>query len=368
MQDAECGVHLDWPRDLANEPIAEGRQPMADSRWPTADGRRPPADGRRPKAASRWPTTDSPAKACDIRRHNPIPDKIASPLTRRSLLADAVARLEAAGVEDARRSAEWMLEASLGLNARTELIARPDEVVNLDAAAEFESAVSRRAKGEPVQYVLGYADFHGLRIAVTPAVLIPRPETEEVTEEALRRLEGRPEPWVLDVGTGSGAIALAIKQARPDAEVIGCDASTDALDVAAANAASLGLDVAFAPADALTEDFGAGLGTAFDLVISNPPYVPDTERAGLQREVRDWEPANALFVPGDDPLLFYRALSAATDRLLKPGGVLVVETHTDQAGAVRDLFVNARLEGVAIRRDMAGHERIVTAFRPLEER
>ncbi len=286
-------------------------------------------------------------------------------MTRRSLLADAVARLEGAGVDDARRNAEWLLEDALGIEGRAELIARPDEEVEKRAAETFVKAIARRAAGEPVQYILGQVDFHGLRLAITPAVLIPRPETEELTEEALRRLEGRPEPWVLDVGTGSGAIALAIKQARPDAEVIGCDTSPTALELAAVNAARLGLDVAFAPADALADDFGAGIDVAFDLVVSNPPYVPKTERPSLQREVRDWEPALALFVPGDDPLVFYRALAGAASRLVKPGGVLVVETHAELAGDVAALFAGAGLDRVVIRRDLAGHERIVIAERPL---
>jgi release factor glutamine methyltransferase len=224
--------------------------------------------------------------------------------------------------------------------------------------------VERRAAGEPVQYIIGRVAFRGLTLDVTPAVLIPRPETEEVAGELLRRLEGRPEPWVLDVGTGSGAIALAVKQERPDAEVFACDVSPDALDVAAGNAERLGLDVAFAPADALAPGFPAGRPGAFDAVVSNPPYVPETERAGLQREVRDWEPPGALFVPGDDPLLFYRALATAALEMLKPGGVIVVETHADHGDAVRALFVAAGLENATLSRDLAGRDRIVAAERP----
>ena len=284
-------------------------------------------------------------------------------MTRRDLLADAVARLAAAGVEDARRSAEWMLEDVLGLDAaaRPLLLGRPDEGVSPDAAVAFEKMVARRAGREPVQYVLGHTNFFGLHLAVSPAVLIPRPETEEVAEEALRRLEGTATPWVLDVGTGSGAIALAVKHTRPDAEVFGCDTSTDALEVAAANAERLGLEVAFAPADLLDPSFAHDLPPAFDLVVSNPPYVPASEREGLQPEVRDWEPDAALYVPADDPLLFYRALAALAPTLLKPGGHLVVETHADHGAAVCELFASAGLAGATLTRDMAGHDRIVAA-------
>jgi release factor glutamine methyltransferase len=286
-------------------------------------------------------------------------------VTRRHALATAIAQLEEAGVEDARRNAEWLLEDAIGATDRTEVVARPDDDLTDEQAGAFTAAVDRRAAGEPVQYILGRAHFRDLVLRVTPAVLIPRPETEELTQEVIEVLEGRPEPWVLDVGTGSGAIALAIKRARPDAEVIACDASEEALEVAGGNAERLDLEITLATADALAPDFAAGHGAVFDVVVSNPPYVPLDERPSLQREVRDWEPAGALFVPGDDPLVFYRALAAASHRLLKTGGVLVVETHADHGVAVRDLFVEAGLTAPTLRTDLAGRDRIVTATRGL---
>ena len=278
-------------------------------------------------------------------------------MTRRALLDLAVARLEAAGIDGPRRTAEWMLEEATGAT-RVAILARPEAPVEADAEAAFHEMLARRLEREPVQYVLGHADFYGLRLAVTPAVLIPRPETEEVVEEALRRVRGHERPWVLDVGTGSGAVALAVKHARPDAEVFSVDVSPDALAVAAANAERLGLDVTFVLGDALRPQLAADVPPTFDLVVSNPPYVPASEGAGLEPEVRDWEPVLALFVADADPLRFYRALAGHAGALLKPGGWLVAETHADHGAGVCALFAEAGLADCAILPDLAGRDRI----------
>lgn len=285
------------------------------------------------------------------------------PPTRLSLLDDATARLATAGVEDARRTAEWMLEDALGLS-RTALVAGLREPVSPADADAFAARLARRLAREPVQYVLGHADFFGLRLLVSPAVLIPRPETEELVEDVLRRLAFTNDPWVLDVGTGSGAIALAIKHKRPDAEVFACDVSEDALAVARENAERLGLEITFCHADALEPAFADGVPATFHAVVSNPPYVPAAEAPTLAPEVRDFEPHAALFVPDADPLVFYRALAGHAPRLLRPGGHLVCETHADYGTAVRDLFAEAGLREATIRRDLAGRERIAAAVWP----
>ena len=284
-------------------------------------------------------------------------------MTRRDFLDAAVRRLSRAGVEDARRTAEWIVEDATGAR-RVDLYLRPDVELGAAETALAERYLARRAAGEPVQYVLGSADFYGLRLAVTPAVLIPRPETETVVEHALGLVGDHEAPLVLDVGTGSGAIALAVKSERPDAEVIGVDVSPDALAVAAGNAGRLGLDVTFVEADLLRPSFADEVPAAFALVVSNPPYVPLAERAGLQREVRDHEPGTALFVPDDDPLRFYRALAERAERLLAPGGWLVAETHADRGQDVAALWAGAGLENVEVHPDLAGRDRVAVARRP----
>ena len=282
------------------------------------------------------------------------------PWTRRALLDEAVRRLEAAGVPEARRNAEWMLGEALGCG-RAMLYAYPERPVPPDAARRFMEMTTRRERREPLQYVLGHTDFFGLRVRVTPDVLIPRPETEQVVEAALERLEGAAAPRILDVGTGSGCIALALKHARRDAEVFACDVSRAALAVAAANARALGLDVAFLPADALAPDFPARVPGPFDLLVSNPPYVPPGEAATLAPEVAAHEPHRALFTDAD-PLQFYRALTRHAGALVRPGGALVFETHADHAGAVRDLLAAAGFADVRLENDLAGLPRIVSGI------
>ena len=277
-------------------------------------------------------------------------------MTRRALLDAAVARLAAAGVDDARRTAEWIVEDVTGAR-RVDLYARPDATVEPAEAAAVDRMLARRAAGEPVQYVLGSADFYGLTLDVTPAVLIPRPETETVVEHALGRIAGVQAPWVLDVGTGSGAIALAVKHERPDAQVFAADVSAAALAVAAGNAERLDLDVTFIESDALRPAFADAVPPTFALVISNPPYVPASEAPTLQRELAH-EPDTALFVPDHDPLVFYRALAGHAERLLQPGGVLVAETHADFGRQVASLWTEAGLADVEVLSDLAGRDRV----------
>lgn len=279
---------------------------------------------------------------------------------RRELLDEGTRCLTAAGVRNARREAEWLLSETLRVS-RAMLYARPRKAVPAEEARAFRARLQRRAGGEPLQYVLGHADFFGLRLTVTPSVLIPRPETEDVVAGALRRLHAVPDPTILDVGTGSGCIALALKAERPDAAVHACDVSRDALVVARANAEACGLNVQFFHADVLANS--GVLPADLDLLISNPPYIPSDEAAALPVSVRAHEPGVALF-SGDDPLRFYRLLTRQAPRLLAPGGQLVLETHADHASDVAALLGRSALEGVTVENDSFGQPRLVCGAMP----
>ena len=281
----------------------------------------------------------------------------------RILLEDAVRRLGAAGIDAPRRNAEWLLCEALG-TSRAGLYAASGERVDSGDALCFEEMLVRRLRREPVQYILGYAEFMGLRMVVTPDVLIPRPETEELVVAALPCLPADRPPLVLDAGTGSGCIALAIRAARPDARVYACDVSEAALVVARRNAAAHGLAVAWIAADMLGNlDFLlARVPSGLDLLISNPPYVPEGEMAALSEEVRAWEPSVALVAPGD-PLVFYRRLAEHGLRMIRPGGWLALETHAEYGDSVRALLAAAGYAEVSLRKDMAGRDRIVLGRR-----
>ncbi len=275
-------------------------------------------------------------------------------------LRETVATLESAGVDDARRTAEWLLEALVGCS-RARLYAYPETPLGDAQRATLARWVARRQAGEPVQYIVGAAAFCGLDLIVTPAVLIPRPETEEVVAAALETIAGRAAPRVLDAGTGSGAIALALKNARPDADVWALDVSPEALAVAAQNAAHLGLDVHLVCADLLAPRLD-GVEGPFDLLVSNPPYIPDAERPELAYHVRAFEPRLALF-SGAEPFVFYHALARHACRLVPPGGAVVAETHADYAGGAAACFAPPHFTEVKVRRDLHGRPRVAMARR-----
>lgn len=273
------------------------------------------------------------------------------------LLEDAVRRLGDAGIDAPRRNAEWLLCEALE-TSRAGLYASSGDRVDSGGVRRFGEMLARRLRREPVQYILGYAEFMGFRVGVTPDVLIPRPETEELVEAALACLPADRPAVALDAGTGSGCIALAIRAARPNVRAYACDASEAALVVARRNGAARGLAVTWIAADMLGEDFAQRVPSGLDLLISNPPYVPEEEMATLPEEVRAWEPRAALAAPGD-PLVFYRALARHGLRMIRPGGWIALETHADYGEAVRGLLSAAGYADVSLRKDMAGRDRIV---------
>ena len=283
-------------------------------------------------------------------------------MTARALLDDAVARMDDAGLTSPRRNAEWLLCETMGAS-RSALLSRLDEPVSPSTVAQFTDLLERRLGHEPLQYILGYTEFYGLRLNVSPDVLIPRPETEQVVEEGLRMLESRSRPRVLDVGTGSGCIAIAVKAQRRDAAVWACDVSERALAVARSNALRHELDVEFFQADALADDFEARAPRDLDLLISNPPYVPEGELADLPREVGEFEPHLAL-IATHDPLIFYRRIAVAGIDHLRPGGSLVFETHADFGAAAASVLEETGYENVALMTDYSDRPRILCAQRP----
>lgn len=232
------------------------------------------------------------------------------------------------------------------------LYAHDDAPVPPGVDAAFAALVARRVAGEPVAYLTGRRGFWTLELAVTADTLIPRPETELLVEFALEKLPAEGTGPVLDLGTGSGAIALAVKAERPQARVLAVDAQQAALAVARANAAALGLAVTFHQG----HWFAPVAGERFALVLSNPPYIAADDAHLAQGDVR-FEPRSAL-VAGADGLDDIRHLVATAPAYLLPGGWLALEHGWDQAAAVRALFVAAGFSDVASRRDLGGHERI----------
>lgn len=281
--------------------------------------------------------------------------------SRRAVFQQVQTALEQAGIEDPIRHAEWLLMERLQVN-RASLYVFGDQLVDNAVLRKLARDVDRRLRHEPLQYILGYTDFFGLRITVTPAVLIPRPETEQVVEAALHKLSNVAAPRVLDLGTGSGCIPLAIKHKRPDATVYACDVSAEALALAQSNADDLDLAVTFFEGDILSPTFASQAPQGLDLVISNPPYVPLAEASTLAPEVADHEPHLALF-SGNDPLCFYRRITELGGRLLMPDGWLVLETHADYGKAVHDLLINHAYTNVTLQTDLAGLPRIVSGQR-----
>jgi release factor glutamine methyltransferase len=269
-------------------------------------------------------------------------------VTLAEVLRGAAEYLERKGVESPRLDAELLLSHALGLS-RLELYTQHDRPLREDERAAARKLVERRGRREPLAYVLGEWGFRRLTLKTDARALVPRPETEIVVERVLVRLAGVEAPRVVDVGTGSGAIALALADERPDASVVATDNSPAALELARENAEWLGLEVAFVETSLLD-----GVEGPFDAVVSNPPYVLAWELDAVQPEVRDWEPREATVAGGQT-----EALIAAAPRVLRAGGWLVLEAHEGRASDVGALLEASGYAGVAITRDLAGRERVV---------
>ena len=251
-----------------------------------------------------------------------------------------------------RLDAELLIGHALGL-PRLDLYTNFDRPLDERELAACRALLERRGRREPVAYILGRWGFHGLDLAVDGRVLVPRPETEVLVERCLALLDGLQAPRFADVGTGSGAIALAVKAARPDASVTATDVSANALAVARTNAAALGLEVELVEADLL-----AGVEGRFAVVASNPPYIGEGEMAALEPEVAEYEPRLAT-VAGPAGTEVLERLVAAAPGALEPGGSLVVECGAGQAAAVRGLMAAAGAAETSAEPDLAGIDRVV---------
>jgi release factor glutamine methyltransferase len=276
------------------------------------------------------------------------------------VLRRATAYLERHGVDSPRTSAEALLASVLGSD-RAGLYARSGGLSTAEAKA-FGRALCQRCTGVPLQHLIGSQQFRHLELAVRPEVFVPRPETEVLVDVALQALPADGRPVVVDVGTGTGAVALAIAHERPGAHVFATDVSPEAVALARENARQLSLAVTVLDGDLLAP-LPPELAGQVDLVVSNPPYVSEQDYAGLPPEVRA-DPEGALL----GGTTVHRRLAAEVPRWLRPGGAMAVEIGDTQAHEVRAILANAGFEQVRVSPDLAGRDRVVAGFLPARPR
>jgi release factor glutamine methyltransferase len=283
-------------------------------------------------------------------------------VTLREALAAAAAQLVQR--EDlrpnAQRDAELLLLHILAA-PRTLLFTHPDRILTLNQQTRYESLIARRLTGEPIQYITGHQEFYGLDLRVTPAVLIPRPETEVLVEAALGLLSKDKPLRIADIGTGSGAIAIAVAHHLPMAQVAAVDLSSEVLAIARENAAAHQVEarIRFLESDLLSAITGE---EPFDAILSNPPYIPDSDRASLHVQVREHEPASALFA-GPSGMDIYERLIPQAFAALKPGGLLALEIGHGQRDAIAELL--SPWDSVEFVNDLQQIPRVAIARRPL---
>ncbi len=256
--------------------------------------------------------------------------------------------------------------AAITRTIATELLGIPQSTVFLkddvtltkEQATLLDNAISRLAQHEPIQYILGYSDFCGLRFAVTPATLIPRPETSELVEWITADTAGSAS--ILDIGTGSGCIAISIANKLPQSKVSAWDISPDALAVATENSKANGCNVVFKQVDILAYE---PAGEQFDIIVSNPPYIKEVEKELMHSNVLNWEPHTALFVPDNDPLLFYRTIATKGLSMLTPGGRLYFEINRAHGEETTAMLRTLGYTGIELRKDIAGNDRMIKAIK-----
>lgn len=255
--------------------------------------------------------------------------------------------------------AKLLLVEVLGFST-LELYGGKDKAISEKDRALLEDIVRRLQQNEPIQYILGVETFCGMEFQVDGNVLIPRPETQELVEWILVECKEMGNCRVLDVGTGSGCIAVSLARQLPEARVEAWDVSAGALQVASENASRNGVKVHFVERDVLAY---VPEGECLDVMVSNPPYITADERTGMEANVLDWEPELALFVPDDDPLLFYRKIAALGNRMLRPGGMLFFEINRAYGADTVAMLKALGYTTVELRKDMSGNDRMIKAIK-----
>lgn len=273
---------------------------------------------------------------------------------RETLLRIAEAIAELYGEVEARQIAE-MVVLECGAISRNELLVEPDKELVIN---DIDRIISELLKWRPVQYVIGHEEFDGLVFEVSEGVLIPRPETEELVAWVASETEYGAR--ILDVGTGSGCIAISLGRRVRDSRVWAMDISDVALDIARRNGLRNGSTVEFVKGDALA-DFSSLVDEKLDVVVSNPPYIPRSDASQMRRNVTDYEPDTALFVENSDPLIFYRSIARTARRMLKPGGKLYYEIYELYAAQMCAMLEAEGYTDVVVREDFRGKQRMVCA-------
>lgn len=285
--------------------------------------------------------------------------------TRKEIISNIEASLEPLyGAREACSMAAMTVEKLLGWTRNDLLIRGSDNIeITTDQHQAIETVINELKTFRPIQYVLGECEFYGLRLRVREGVLIPRPETEELVAWMLTRLQGTAR--ILDIGTGSGAIALTLAANMKQASVWAMDISNKALDIASENARRLAVDVKFINADILdnSSNLMSG-GEKYDAVVSNPPYVPSSDLQHIESNVKDYEPHLALFVPDNDPLLFYRAIARRSKEILNNGGQLFFEIYEKYGDDTVRLLESEGYRNIELREDLNCKPRMIACIKP----
>ncbi|MFV0589297.1 peptide chain release factor N(5)-glutamine methyltransferase [Bacteroides reticulotermitis] len=259
--------------------------------------------------------------------------------------------------EEAKALAMMICCDMLGLNA-LDIYTGKDIILSASTHCELENILLRLQKHEPIQYIRGFAEFYGNSFRVAPGVLIPRPETVELVEMIVKEHTAMA-PAVLDIGTGSGCIAISLAKALPKAKVTAWDISEEALTIARYNSEKLEVNVRFEKQDVLLE--GISSEVQYDVIVSNPPYILEGEKLAMEANVLEWEPEQALFVPDNDPLLFYRRIADLGRELLLPNGKIYFEINQAYGNEVRDMLREMHYKEIEVINDFFGNPRMVKA-------